>query len=71
MREQGVRGLLVYCADYRYSHSIAIAVTAGRMRSSDLEPPIVCGARGKRCADVRPDLNWNEQPVRRWAIANL
>ena len=24
MREQGVRGLLIYCADYRCSHSIAI-----------------------------------------------
>jgi hypothetical protein len=25
MREQGVCGLLVYCADYRCSHSIAIS----------------------------------------------
>jgi len=25
MRDMGVRGLLVYCADYRYSHSIAIS----------------------------------------------
>jgi hypothetical protein len=25
MREMGVRGLLVYCADYRCSHSIAIS----------------------------------------------
>jgi len=25
MREQGVRGILVYCADYRCSHSIAIS----------------------------------------------
>jgi hypothetical protein len=24
MRERGVRGLLVYCADYRRSHSIAV-----------------------------------------------
>jgi hypothetical protein len=24
MRESGVRGLLVYCADYRCNHSIAI-----------------------------------------------
>jgi hypothetical protein len=31
MRESGVRALLVYCADYRCSHSIAIAVMAGRM----------------------------------------
>ena len=25
MREMGVRGVLVYCADYRCSHSIAIS----------------------------------------------
>jgi hypothetical protein len=25
LREMGVRGLLVYCADYRCSHSIAIS----------------------------------------------
>jgi len=24
MRDMGVRGLLIYCADYRCSHSIAI-----------------------------------------------
>jgi hypothetical protein len=25
MREQGVRGILIYCGDYRCSHSIAIS----------------------------------------------
>jgi hypothetical protein len=25
MREQGVRGLLIYCADYKCSHSISIS----------------------------------------------
>ena len=25
MREQGVRGILIYCADYQCSHSIAIS----------------------------------------------
>ena len=25
MRESGARGLLVYCADYRCSHSIAVS----------------------------------------------
>jgi len=25
MRDMGVRGILVYCADYRCSHSIAIS----------------------------------------------
>jgi hypothetical protein len=25
MREQGIRGILVYCADYRCSHSVAVS----------------------------------------------
>ena len=33
MREMDVRGLLVYCADYRCSHSIAIS---GDPRPDDL-----------------------------------
>ena len=39
MREMGVRGILVYCADYRCAHSVAI--NAGRwadeLRLSDIE----------------------------------
>jgi hypothetical protein len=35
MRESGVRGMLIYCADYHCSHSIAISAdhwaTAGRL----------------------------------------
>ena len=30
MRDMGVRGLLVYCADYRCSHSTAISGEPGR-----------------------------------------
>jgi hypothetical protein len=30
MREMGVRGLLVYCADYRCSHSTAISLSQFR-----------------------------------------
>jgi hypothetical protein len=39
MREMGVRGLLIYCADYRCSHSIAISGDqwADEVRLSDLE----------------------------------
>jgi hypothetical protein len=61
MREAGVRGLLIYCADYRCSHPIAISGDAwpNDVRLSDLEPRFVCGACGKRGADVRPDFNWN------------
>ena len=39
MREMGVRGLLVYCADYRCSHSIAISGDAWR---SAKRPSICC-----------------------------
>jgi hypothetical protein len=33
------------------------------MRLSDLEPRFICGACGKRGADVRPDFNWSKRPV--------
>jgi len=51
MRESGIRGLLVYCADYRCSHSIAISGDAwpDDIRLSDIEPRFVyqaCGNAG-------------------------
>ena len=33
------------------------------VRLSDLEARFVCKACGKKGADVRPDFNWNENPV--------
>ena len=63
-RTSGIRGLLVYCADYKCAHSIAIS--AGQMpdevRLSDLEPHFVCKVCGHRGADVRPDFDWDKQP---------
>ena len=46
MRDMGVRGLLVYCADYRCSHSIAISGDGwpGDFRLSDIEARFVCQA---------------------------
>jgi hypothetical protein len=66
MRDMGVRGFLVYCADYRCSHSIAISGDPwpDDVRLSDIEPRFVCEACGKRGADVRPDFNWDKKPVR-------
>jgi hypothetical protein len=57
MREAGVRGLLVYCQDYKCSHSLSISGDQwpDDVRLSDLEPRFVCKACGKRGADVRPD----------------
>jgi hypothetical protein len=39
MREMGVRGVLVYCADYRCSHSVALSADAwpDDLRLSDIE----------------------------------
>ena len=44
MRDMGVRGLLIYCADYRCSHSIAIS---GDSRPDDAGCPI---SRSGLCA---------------------
>jgi hypothetical protein len=65
MREMGVRGLLIYCADYRCSHSIAISGDGwpDDVRLSHIEPRFICQACGKRGADVRPDFNWSRQPA--------
>jgi hypothetical protein len=64
MREEGVRGVLVYCGDYRCSHSIALSADRwpDAIRLSDLEPRLTCRACGKRGADARPDFNWNRKP---------
>jgi hypothetical protein len=65
MREMGVRGLLIYCADYRCSHSLAISGDAwpDEARLSDIEERFTCRACGKRGADVRPDFQL-EQAIR-------
>jgi hypothetical protein len=57
MRGSRVRGVLVYCSDYRCSHSTAINADRwpDHVRLSDIEPRFTCQAFGKRGADVRPD----------------
>jgi hypothetical protein len=55
MRASGVRGVLIYCTDYRCSHSTPIIADRwpDDIRLSDIEPRFrSCGHRG---ADVRPD----------------
>ncbi len=58
MREMGVRGLLIYCADYRCSHSTTISGDKwpDEVRLSDIELRFTCRACGKRGADVRPNF---------------
>ncbi len=65
MRSAGVRGLLIYCADFKCSHSVAVLADQwpDEVRLSDLEPRFVCKVCGKRGADVRPDFHWNKKPV--------
>ena len=60
IRSAGVRGILVYCSDYRCSHSIALSADrwANDFRLSDIARRFVCKACGKRGADVRPDFHW-------------
>jgi hypothetical protein len=62
LRAQGVRGLLVYCADYHCSHYLAISGDRrpDDLRLSDLEPRFVCSAYGNRGADVRPNFDWDK-----------
>jgi hypothetical protein len=52
----GPTGIVVYCADYRCSHSIEMSADRwpDDVRLSDIEPRFVCQACGKRGADVRP-----------------
>jgi hypothetical protein len=60
-------GVLVYCSDYRYSHSMALMADRwpDHARLSDIEPRFVCKACGKHGADVRPDFRRNAtRPIR-------
>jgi hypothetical protein len=52
-----IRGLLIYCSDYRCSHGTAISADQwpDDVRLSDIEPRFTCQACGQRGADVRPD----------------
>ena len=52
----GPTGILVYCADYRCSHSMEMSADrcSDDVRLSDIEPRFVCKACGKRGADVGP-----------------
>lgn len=59
MRAGGPTGILIYCSDYRCSHSMAMSADQwpDDVRLSDIEPRFVCKACGKRGADARPDFD--------------
>jgi hypothetical protein len=60
VREMGIRGLLVYCSDYKCSHNVEISADRwpDHVRLSDLEPLFTCQACGIKGAEVRGDFNW-------------
>ena len=66
MRASGVRGLVIYCTDFRCGHSQAISGDPwpDDVRLSDIERRFRCTVCGKRGADVRPDFNWGKMPVK-------
>jgi hypothetical protein len=49
MRAAGVRGLLIYCGDYKCSHWIAISGDRwlNDVRLSDIEPEFTCQVYGR------------------------
>lgn len=65
MREMGVRGILVYCANYRCGHSLMLSADLwpDDLRLSDLEARFVCQACGRRGADVRPHFDGGTVPA--------
>jgi hypothetical protein len=71
MRASGVRGLLIYCSDFRCSHWTTMSADRwpDDVRLSDLEPLFVCQGCGRKGADVRPNFDW-EIEARRAKIAN-
>jgi hypothetical protein len=54
MREMGLRGVLVYCANYRCSHSVALSADRwpDDLKASDIEPQFTCNACGRRGAEL-------------------
>src|ERR1700738_2006218 len=70
MRASGVRGLLIYCSDYKCSHGTPISGDRwpDDVRLSDIEPRFTCQACGRKGADVRPDFGW-EEAARRATIS--
>jgi hypothetical protein len=66
MREMGVHGVVVHCADYRCSHSVKLSADqwADDVRLSDIEDRFTCKACGKRGADARPDFSQVQKPVK-------
>jgi hypothetical protein len=58
MRSSGARGVLVYCSDYKCSHSTAINADqwSNDVRLSDIEPRFTCQDFGRKEAARRTTI---------------
>ena len=65
MRESGVTAVLIYCSDFRCSHSVEMLADhwPNDVRLSDIESRFVCTACGRKGADVRPHPGWGKRSV--------
>jgi hypothetical protein len=68
----GVRGVLIYCADYRCSHSIALSADQwlDDLRLSDIEPRFICrlaASVAQTCGRISIGIG-SRSP--QWAIAD-
>jgi hypothetical protein len=63
MRAGDVRGLLIYCSDYKCSHWTAISGDRwpDDVRLSDIEPRFTCQGCGRRGAGARPNFHWEKE----------
>jgi hypothetical protein len=73
MRASGLRGLLVYCADYKCAHSVEISGDRrpDHIRLSDLEPLFVCQACGHTAPMSGPHFdsaNGGRAPVQQKSV---
>jgi len=59
MRASIVRGVVVFCADYTCSHSMAMSADRwpDDVRLSDVVASFTCKVCGKCGVDMRPDFN--------------
>jgi hypothetical protein len=62
MRESGVDRVLIYCSDYKCSHSVEMSADRwpDDVRLSDIEQRFTCQACRHKGADVRPNFGWEQ-----------
>jgi hypothetical protein len=72
MRDFGVHGVLVYCQNYQFSHSIAISADrwSDEIRLSDIERCLPARPAAKEAPTSGRTFIGTSRPSRRWAIAS-